>query len=223
MSDPKKLANALKTLAPAMDLVGPTAADDIRRAITRYGADAVKAAVRDATRAKRGRKLEPDLQLLADVFKDDARKWLAGGDPFAERTNYAIAKEFAERHPGQSAVSTHQRIERKLAKDDCRRWVTLATAESLSRGEFPYTAHLRALEALSALPPSRSPDIWQNFLDRARAKIADYEVREGKTPAATMTMKQIEDAVEQSTWEAIRPQKVATLGSLLLRLTEKNA
>lgn len=185
-------------------MVGPTAADDIRRAIARYGVDAVKRALKDATKAKPGRKLEPDLLKLAPVFKTDARRWLEGGDPFSERSNYSIAKEFAEEHPGQSVVSTHQRIERKLAKDGKRLRTTLITAENISRDEFPYTAHLRALEALAALPSRGWLDLYPTMLDRARAKVADYEAREGKPPEPAMTMKQIEDAVERRAKEALR-------------------
>lgn len=211
MSDPKKLAAALEnlpgSLAPKMDLVGPTAADDVRRAIGRYGADAVKAALKDATKAKRGRKLEPDWVKLAPIFKADARRWLDGGDPFTERSNYSIAKEFAEKNPGQSAVSTHQRIERKLRKS--RQRVTLITAENISRNEFSYLAHLRAMEALAALPKRGAwPDLYPQMRDRARAKVADYEAREGSPPDAKMTMKEVEDAVERRTREALRAPSI---------------
>jgi hypothetical protein len=191
--------NALTgALAPKWDLVGPTADDDIRRAIHRYGAEAVKAAVKEATKAKRGRRREPDWPELRDVIHADALEWLAGGDPFAVRSNYAIAKDFAERNPGHSVVSTHKRIERKLSKGPYdRRWFTLVTAENLSREAFPYSAHLRALEALAELPEDAAPDLWRSSLDRARATLADYGAREGKLPPEDMTFRRLEEAVQK--------------------------
>lgn len=183
---------------PAWDLVGPTANDDIRRAIGRYGAEAVKKAVKEATKAKRGRKPEPDWPELLEVMKADAREWLAGNDPFTARTNYAIAKDYAERNPGQSAASTHQRIEGKLSRKPYgRRWYVLVLAENLSRDNGPHEAHLRTLEALSGLPESERPDLWKFSLDRARATLADYEAREGHPPPAKMTFREVEEAVQK--------------------------
>jgi hypothetical protein len=183
-------------LAPKWDLVGPTVDDDIRRATLRYGPEAVKSAVKEATKAKRGRPREPDWPELRDVIKADALEWLAGGDPFSARSNYAIAKDFAERNPGHSVVSTHKRIERKLSRGPYdRRWFTLVTAENLSRDQFPYGAHVRALEAIASLPDIKTANVWQTWLERARSTIADYEVREGKPPDPLMPFKQIEEAV----------------------------
>jgi hypothetical protein len=179
-----------------MDLVGPTAADDIRRAITRYGADAVKAAVKEATKAKLGRPREPDWPELKDVIHEDAVEWLNGGDPFATRSNYSIAKAFAERRPGHSVVSTHKRIERKLARGLYdRRWFVLVTAENISRDGYPHATHLRALEAVAALPGMHP---WKSMLERARSTIADFEAREGKPPDPSMSLAQIEDAVRRA-------------------------
>ncbi len=192
--------NALAPFArPQTDLVGPTVDDDIRRAIWRYGADAVKDAVKEATKAKLGRKREPDWPELRDVIRADALEWLSGGDPFAARSNYAIAKDFAERNPGHSVVSTHKRIERKLSRGPHdRRWFVLVTAENLSRDGFPYTAYLRALAALAELPEATRPDVWLTSLERALATIADYEAREGKPPDPTMKLTEIEMAVRKS-------------------------
>lgn len=211
------VANALLSgPMPSWDLVGPTVDDDIQRAISRYGADAVKKAIKDATRPKRGRKVEPDWPELRSVFEADARDWLAGHDPFAARSNYAIAKAFAERAPGQSAVSTHKRIERKLSKGPYdRRWFTLVLAENQSRNSYPYAVHLRALEALSQLPETARPDLWRFSLDRARATVTDYEAREGKPPSPDMTFQQIEQAVQKGSLTALLapPQPRGLLGN----------
>jgi hypothetical protein len=182
---------------PQMDLVGPTVNDDIRRAIWRYGAEAVKAAVKEETKAKRGRKREPDWLELRDIIEADAQIWLAGDDPFAARSNYSIAKAFAERKPGQSPISTHQRIERKLGRrPHDRRWFTLVSAHEQSRAAGPYGAHLRALEALSQLPDRWDQEVWPFKLERAHATILDFEAREGHPPPDEMTFEAIEAAVK---------------------------
>ncbi|MES2119742.1 MAG: hypothetical protein V4513_04100 [Pseudomonadota bacterium] len=193
--------NALLAYSPKMDLVGPTVNDDIRRAVQRYGAEAVKAAVKEATKAKIGRPREPDWPELKDIIHEDAVEWLNGGDPFAGRSNYSIAKAFAERRPGQSVVSTHKRIERKLSRGPYdRRWFVFVTAHDISRGGFPYAAHVRAIEAVASLP---GMDPWQSMLDRARSTIADYEAREGKPPEASMSFAQIEEAVRLASLKAM--------------------
>lgn len=181
-----------------MDLVGPTVDDDIRRAIWRYGAEAVKKAVKEATKAKRGRKREPDWSELRETIEADAREWLDGKDPFAARTNYAIAKQFSERNPGHSIISTHKRIERKLSRGPYdRRWYTLVSAESQSRDCGPYGAHIRTLQALSELPETTQPNVWQLALDRARSTIADFEAREGNLPPDEMTFREVEEVVKR--------------------------
>lgn len=183
---------------PAWDLVGPTVDDDIRRAIGRYGADAVKRAVKEATKAKRGRKREPDWPELREIFEADARDWLEGKNPFEARSNYAIAKELSERNPGHSIVSTHKRIERKLSRGTHeRRWFVFVLAENLSRDAGPHEAHIRALVALSELREPTQPDLWKFSLERARATLADYEAREGHPPPAKMTFREIEEAVQK--------------------------
>lgn len=217
--------NALAPLAmPQMDLVGPTVNDDIRRAIWRYGAEAVKNAVKEETKAKRGRKQERDWPELREVIQSDARDWLQGIDPFAARSNYAIAKDFAERRPGHNTISTHKRIERKLSKRPYdRRWFTLVTAENLSRDAFPYAAHLRALEALTDLPEGMTAQVWQTWLDRARATLADYEAREGEAPPAEMTFREVEEKVKSRSVAALssRPRRHGLLGSILSEAVER--
>src|SRR3546814_11670708 len=117
-----------------MDLIGPTVDDDIRRAIARYGADDVKVAVKNATKAKRGRKKEPDWPEPREIMEADAREWLAGNDPFTTRSNYSIAKEIAESNLGHSIVSTNKRIERNHYRGQYnRRWLALVRAENRKR------------------------------------------------------------------------------------------
>jgi hypothetical protein len=175
--------------APKWDLVGPTVYDDIRRVLNRYGKDSVKAAVQQMTKPHRGRPKINDWPELRSVIEADAREWLDGGDPIARRTNYSIAKEFADRNPGQSAVSTHQRIERKLAKKPYdRRWYMLATAEGWTRAEGPWQQHIRVLEALQDHAPQ---SVWALTLQTANSELADYEAKNGEPPPATLTMDQV--------------------------------
>src|SRR3546814_1742177 len=95
-------------------------------------------------------------------------------------------------------VSTHKRIARKLSRGPYnRRWFALVWAENLSRNQGPHGAHIRALGALSELPESARPDLWKFSLDRARATLADYEVREGYPPSAEMTFRELEEAVQK--------------------------
>lgn len=198
--------NALLAYAPKMDLVGPTVNDDIRRAVQRYGADAVKAAVKEATKSKIGRPREPDWRELKEVIEQDALDWLNGGDPFSARSNYSIAKAFAERRPGHSIVSTHKRIERKLSRGPYdRRWFVFVTAENMSRDGFPYAMHLRAIEAVASLP---GMDPWQSMLERARSTVADFEAREGGPPEPSMSFAQIEEAVRVASLKAIAMPEV---------------
>ena len=208
--------NALADYAgPKLDLVGPTVDDDIQRAIVRYGEEAVKAAVKNATKPKRGRKAEPDWPELRAVFHADALVFLSGGDPFKTRSIYSIAKDFAERNPGQSPISTHKRIERKLTKGPYeRRWWTLVTAESISRTGFPFAVYLRALEALSELPPESKPELWAYSLDRAKTAIADYEEREGNPPPANMSFRAVEFHNSRRSLEALAKPKTGGLFGL---------
>ena len=186
---------ALLANQPKWDLVGPTAEDDIRRAIVRYGADAVKAAVRRLTKPKRGRKPEKDWPELREVINADARDWLAGRDPVAARSNYSVAKDFADKMPGHSAVSTHKRIERKLTKKPYdRRWFMLVTAENLSRDGVPHAQHIRALEALAQLSQDAGGQAWKLSLELAKSAISDYQTKKGAPPPAELSMKEIQDA-----------------------------
>ncbi|WP_374543553.1 hypothetical protein [Sphingorhabdus sp.] len=196
----KLVSPKLSELLGQLDIVGPTVNDDIRRIINRYGVDAVKLAVKEQTKSKKGRKPEKDWPELRDVIEADARDWLIGNDPFKNRSNYAIAKDFALKRPGQSAISTHQRIERKLKKKPHDRyWYTLVTAQRISWDSFPFAQHLRALKALAELPASNGGHhSWQLAVENAERDISDYEKKTGEYPAAHLSMKAVEDVARNA-------------------------
>lgn len=163
----------------------------IRNAIAVYGSDAVREMAARLTKPSLGRSKIKDWPELRDVIEADAKDWLDGGDPISTRSNYSIAREYAEKNPGQSPISTHKRIERKLAKKPYdRAWFMLTSAMLMSRDNYPFATHLKALEALAAMDPHRA---WQTSLRLARTAVAEYEVKKGQPPPAELTMKDVED------------------------------
>lgn len=179
----------MESVARNVDLVGPTVEDDIRRVIAFYGEKAVKQAVRRLTSAKvkRGRKAIDDIKELAGVLEADARIWLEGGDPFAARSNYSIAREYAEQHPGQSRESAFRRVMRKLAKG--RKNLTLLVAYGISEAEYPYTAQLKTLKALEE--SGRPGGTWNVLLHDAENCLIKYKEKFGSIPDG-ITMNEIE-------------------------------
>lgn len=186
----EEITNALVNPMPKMDLVGPTVDDDVRRAISRYGAEAVKAAIKRQTTPKTGRPKVNDWRELRDIIEDDAKLWLEGGDPFSARSNYAIAKVIADENPGHSHPATMKRIQRKLgASPYGRKWFTLVSAWMKSEKAFPVSAYLRTVEELCELDPHGR---WQSLLDHATGAINDYSVKHGE-PATHLTFNEIEE------------------------------
>ena len=169
------------------DLVGPSVDDDVRRAIARYGPVAVKESINRNTRPARGRRPLTDWPELREVLEADAREWLAGGDPFHSRSNYSIAKDFADKNPGHSHPGTMKRIERKLAKK--REFMTLMYAQTISYGGYPYTAHLRALKAICE---TNFDPFWASVMDDSNKRLADYGAKMGDVPPTHMSFKEVE-------------------------------
>lgn len=177
-----------ETRSAAMDLAGPTAEDDIRRIIGRYGAEAVKAAIEKATRRPRGRAPHKDWLKLTDFLDEDVQDWLDGRDPFVTRSDYSIAEAFAAANPGQSHSATAKRIRKKLKAKQARKVHVLARAWQTSRGAYPHGTHLRTLRALHAIHPAGP---WGHFLSAAESFIADHSAKFGP-PAEDASMEQIE-------------------------------
>lgn len=171
---------------PKFDLVGPTVDDDVRRIVSRYGADAVKAAFKRVAKPKPGRRPEKDWPELRPVIEADAESWLLGGDPFTDRSNYSIAKAFADANPGHSHPGTMKRILRKLGKS--RKWMTYVTAYQMSEEDYPYGLHLRALEAANSVS-ERS--LFEGIIRFTKSDIADFEAKFGDSPPPTMSLAEI--------------------------------
>lgn len=177
---------------------------EIRNAIRRFGAEAVKASIKRLTKPKRGRKPDLDWPELCPVIDADARNWLSGGDPFAVRSNYSIAKAFADGKPVHNHPANMKRIERKLAINRVR--MTQYAAYELSLDGYPHATHVRAVEELVR---AGSHPVWQTILENAKSKIAEYGTALGQPPPARLSMKEVEDAVHA----ALSP--TPTLGGLL--------
>ena len=190
---PDSQPNALAAFIPKpeLGLVGPTVNDDVYRAITRYGAEAVKEAVAEATKAKRGRKSTMNWKNIRSLIEEDAALWLDGGDPFSARSNYSIQKYYADNFPGQSHPATMKMVERHLREN--RDWMTYATAELLSRDGYPYTAHIAALKALGECM-GYSEYVSHEY---ATGKVAKYEGRYGSAPRPEMSMAEIEEELRK--------------------------
>lgn len=174
-----------------MELARPTVDDDVTRLVRAHGFEAVKEALdKQAPRKKRGPPKEPVWPELHRLFiAEDARTWLEGGDPFVERTNYAIAKGYADLHPGHSHPATMKKIERRLKEQPYGRpWQTLVSAMEQSRDAYPYASHIRTLEALAELD---CHPVWEMVMESKKRDLDNYTAEHGEPPDS-LTMKEIE-------------------------------
>lgn len=165
--------------------------DELRSLVARYGADAVREAAKKATVKKRGRRPEKDWPLLRPWLDQDVEDWLAERDPFAARSNYLIAKEYAAEHPGHNPIATAERIERKLREK--RRWMLFAVAEGRTRKGWPFSVNLRACEGMIE---EGKPNDWSFMLNHPRGVLARYEERFGK-PDASLSLDEMDEALRQ--------------------------
>jgi hypothetical protein len=167
--------------------VDPELDSELIRLIARYGTPSVMTALKRLTQSKRGRKTIQDWPLLIPDIDQEARAWLSSEESVLEISNYAIAKEFAKQRPGQSELSTHKRIEKKLVES--RELIKLIRAMEIGSSEYPYAAYIRTLRALCEKYNHRS---CRMALDSAEASISKYEARWGERPSDQLSMDQIE-------------------------------
>jgi hypothetical protein len=132
---------------------------------------------------------------LSEVTHADAIRWLEGGDPIKERSNYKVAKELAQKVAPQNAEATFQRLKRKLAeKPYDRTWHMLVTAERLSASARPFHQHLRVLEKLAMRHPDQKA--WSLGLSNALFALECFRANHGKPPSNETTM----DEVRKRAW-----------------------
>lgn len=213
------MPSPLSDLAKKLVLSGPTVDDDVRRLIYRYGQDAVTEAVKRLTARKRGRKKVPDMLELRPFIEEDARVWLNGGDPFAARSNYALAKLIADAGPNVYHSATMQRIERKLGqKPYSREWFTFVAAMQISEIEYPYRRHIDAIKALLAIDPGET---WTLVLENTLRKVADFESANG-TPPDEITMQEIGERLPPMSAFTVFPSP-APMGLLGRAIGSKNS
>lgn len=199
---------------PSFDLVGPTVEDDVSRAIGRYGAEAVKAAAFKLTKRPRG---NPGIDPFPDLFpflQQDAREWLAGDDPFVTRKDNAIAVAYAESKGIKEYEANKKRAERFLRGERAngkgrRFWALFIAWRDTRDGQYPYAAHLRAIEALRDLEPEQP---WSWYLDDAHRHIRDYEAKHGP-PDAWLSIKEIEDGARKVIEELLAPRRTGVFGT----------
>lgn len=160
---------------------------ELQSLVVRYGADAVREATKRATAKRKGRKPEKDWLFLRDWVEQDTDDWLHDREPTELRSNYAIAKAFAEKHPGHNPFATKERIERKLR--DKRRWFMLVRAWERSEAEFSADTYLRSLRELIQIAPEKH---WSSLLEMALGKIARYREQFGE-PAPEKSFSTIEE------------------------------
>ena len=155
--------------------MNPSLDDQLSRLVAKHGADAVREATKRATAKKRGRKPEKDWLGLKPWVEQDADDWLHGRDPMAIRSNYAVAKAFAEENPGHNRYATKERIERKLRER--RRWFMLVIAMERAEAGFPLETYIRALRDLERCAAGQG---WAMMLEQALGKVARYREQFGE-------------------------------------------
>lgn len=170
---------------------GPTVDDDVRHLLVRHGPEAVKSAMKRALARKPGRKSIQDWPELQDILLEDAHLWLRGVDPFKKRSNNSIAINLVASEPGHSADSSKRRIMGKLGKR--RQILTLVTAVAVSANDYPYTAHIKAIEALIAIDHKKR---WPTALARIRELVARYTENFGE-PTTDLSVGQMLSQIQE--------------------------
>lgn len=165
---------------PQVDYVGPTVDDDIRRIIGRYGESAVKDAVKRLTARRKGRPLLKDWNELKPHIQACADRWIAGEeDPFNTPTNYAIAKEIADKGEPHNHPATMQRIQRKLREERGRKWFTLVDAYQRGGDNLTFKTYMRTIDELCRIDPKGH---WNWLAERAVGLLTDYLGKHDELP-----------------------------------------
>ncbi|MEY5007221.1 MAG: hypothetical protein RL764_537 [Pseudomonadota bacterium] len=171
--------------------------DELKAAIARlsskFGQAAVLKAVEGTKRRKMGRPSEQDWKELHQSMLADARLYLRGGDPLAEKSNYAIAKELSERKPGHSQDSTVRRLLRKLSGKRLK-YVRI-NALLIAAAEHPLSVYLNLLSELRNLDPQST--IWQRYEAATEEVLAAYKDVFGVAPPVDASLDTVMTALSE--------------------------
>ena len=195
MSVPAKLNN--NSLADLLN--AHTLDDEMRHLVTRHGAAAVKKAAIRLTKKRKGRPAEKDWQELKDVLQQDAMDWLDGRDPFKERSNYSVAKDFTYKNPGHNHASTQRRIMKKLSAK--RHIMFLLHAYMISEESRPFGDYFRTVDAI-ALVDARWGQSINNATDRNRGLLQRYRERFGE-PDSFLSIAEIDQRMKEADKQAL--------------------
>lgn len=188
MSQPNALSAFLGTFTPGHNLD-----NDLRALITRHGKEAVRDAVKRLTKGTKGRKQERDWPIIGpEISRKDALDWIEGRDPLKLRSNYSIAQNFARRFPGQSVLSTHRRIMRKLKKQ--RVWFYEMMAWEMAGTELPFSQYFDIVSRITQ-KDERWSRIFTTDYDLKVGMLTRYRDQLGE-PEPSMTFAQIDKALK---------------------------
>jgi hypothetical protein len=170
----------------------PSLDDEMARLVLRHGKKAVKAAAAKHTKMKRGRKRLNDWDLLAPYIAADAQKLLAGDDdPFADPSEYAIAKDVASTITKtlRDYTAAHRRLSGKLAAE--RKTRALAHAVLVGEATAPYLRTLELCDALEVVLPVEQRSWWSLRASGHRRDLDAYLYRFKAEPDPAETMEGI--------------------------------
>ncbi len=188
MSQPNALSAFLGTFTPSHSLD-----NDLRALITRHGKEAVRDAVKRLTKGTKGRKQERDWPIIGpEISRKDALDWIEGRDPLKLRSNYSIAQNFARRFPGQSVLSTHRRIMRKLKKQ--RVWFYEMMAWEMAGTDLPFSQYFDIVSRITQ-KDERWGRIFTTDYDLKVGMLTRYRDQLGE-PEPSMTFANIDKALK---------------------------
>ena len=182
---------------------------DLLKVIQTHGLAAVREAIPRVTSGRSGPKNIDDWSVLRPILQKDVEDWINGIDPFQERSDYLIAKRFAEENPGHSEESTRKRIVRKLKRKDSRRFFILTAALVNVRDGHPHELYLKALNELEKFQPN---GLWSSFETAYYGCCLAYERKHG-APLKKMSIVEIETRVLKDAPQSLYPQGLLQLRS----------
>jgi hypothetical protein len=164
--------------------------------VSRFGAEAVKAAVKRVARPKGGRKPEPDGLLLKSVWEKDTDDILAGRVPF-QISDYGATMAIAKEHKGHSEVATQKRLQKKLSQ--MRRPLAYYGAVVLGEKSVPHANYAALIhQAIEVVEGAKESDHQKTVAKLLSLLLQDYEQllarhleNTDSAPSNSMTFEQV--------------------------------